>query len=409
MKKILALLIVMCLCISLSGCMLSGLGSLASLSLYAKKAEIAEKESEIPRIGFAKAGDEDYTDTLFIDTSVLNSYVSDLSRYRASYFYDQLSDNEKLIYSAMEYALDSSYEQVIVDERLCSDENTLTKVLDFLSMDSPFVEQNLNYSLYTLTFSFDAECDYSDVYIPFSGYSIEIANFNNDFYEKKIQALEKAKEINNAIPDSFSNEEIALYIYSYITTNVSYVDYGDDQLHTYLYDALVLKETQCDGFSNALSLLYNMNGITCIEKVSQPIEAGAAGHTWNCAKLDESWYNFDGTVDPEDYEGLSCYFAFSDDLVDVVPSYQEQMPLCEKGLYMDSSGHFQSESSEGVYEAFYSGIKNNGTYCLTTFDTFDYDKCSPLLKKLVNEVKVSITTSYHEGTNKTVFLIECTD
>ena len=82
MKKILALLIVTCLCISLSGCMLSGLGSLASHSLNAKKAEIAEKESEIPRIGFAKAGDEDYTDTLFIDTSVLNSYVSDLSRYR---------------------------------------------------------------------------------------------------------------------------------------------------------------------------------------------------------------------------------------------------------------------------------------------------------------------------------------
>ncbi len=409
MKKIFAFILAATVCLSLSGCMLPGLSSLLSLGLSSQKAEIINIETQIMRIGFANAGDDDYTDTLFVDTNELAVYESDLSQYSTSYFHEMLSDDEKLIYQAMEYALDNCYEQVIVDERLCSDANELIKILSFLSMDSPFVEQNLNYSLFTLSFTFPVENDNSTVQIPFSGYSIEIANFADDLHEKKLLSIDKAAEIIKTIPENLPIDEKALYLYLYITNNVEYVDYGDDRLHTYLYDALFLKETQCDGFSNALSLLYNLSGIPCIEKVSQPAEEGKAGHTWNCAYIDGNWYNFDSTIDPDDFRGVGCYFAFSDDLVDITPDYQDLMPVCNSGLYMNSSGHFHSESDIGVYETLYNGIKENGTYCLVTFDTFDYDKCSPLLKKLVNEACVSITTSYYEGTNKTVFLIECTD
>lgn len=407
MKKLFALIITVCLCFSLSGCMLPGLESIISHGLSSKNAEIIEKEKQILRIGFENAGDNDYTDTTFIDEDVLYSYVSDLFQYRASYFFDQLSYNEKLIYHAMEYALDNSYEQVIVDKRLCSDTNELIKILDFLSMDSPFVEQNLNYSLYTISFTFPVESDGTKVFIPFSGYSIDVANFAADLHEKRLLTIDKASEIIDSIPKNLTIDEKALYLYSYITSNIDYVDYGDDQLHTYLYDALFLKETQCDGFSNALSMLFNLSGIPCIEKVSQPVAEGEAGHTWNCAYINGSWYNFDATIDPDDFQSIGCYFGFSDDLVDVIPDYQEHMPLCSKGLYINSSGHFQSESSEGVYETICESIKNNGAYCLLTFDTFDYDEIEPLLNDIVNEVKTSITTCYYVGTYKTVFFIEC--
>lgn len=408
MKKILAAVSAICICISLSGCMLPGIGTLVSLGLSAKYAEITEKESQVLRIGFAKTGD-DYADTLFIDTSTLSSYVSELSQYRTSYFLDKLSDKEKTIYHAMEYALDNSWEQIIVDERFLSESSELSKILDFLSMDSPFVEQNLNYSLYDISFSFPLEVEDTEIFVPFSGYSIDVANFSYDLHEKRLLSIDKAKEILNGTPQGLSVAETASYLYSYVTENVEYNDYGDDQLHNYLYDALFINETQCDGFANALSLLYNMAGIPCIEKVSQPVKEGEAGHTWNCAYIDGCWYNFDATIDPEAIKTMNCYYAFSDDLVDIVPDYQELMPSCTMGLYMNSSGHFQSEASDGVYETFLNGIKENGTYCLVTFDTFDYNNCKPLLEKLVDEAYISITTSYYEGTNKTVFLIECTE
>lgn len=404
MKKLIAVLSIIALSVSLCGCELISEFAIGISSEISEKIEI---ETAVVRVGFADSGDEDYTDTLFVDTCDLACYASEFSSYSSSYFLNLLTEDEKIIYHAMEYAFDNCYEQIIIDERICPNTENLDRILLYLSMDSPLVEQNLKYSLYSLSFSFPLDSENLNIYIPFNGYSIEIANFCDELYEKKLIAIDKAKEILATVPANFSITQTAEYLYEYIAQNIVYEGYNDDELHPYLHDALVLNRSHCDGTSNALSLLYNLSGIPCFEKISPPYEE-SAGHTWNCAMLDDTWYNFDATIDPDDFQSVGCYFAFSDDLVDIIPNYQDLMPQCNNGLYMNSSGHFQSESSEGVYEAFYSTIIENGTYCLVTFDSFDYDKCSPILKNLVNEANVSITTSYYSGTNKTVFLIECT-
>lgn len=420
MKRIIVIIIGIAISLSLSGCVLSDVKSLFFPDSSSKdkeitekekiiKAEIAiERESQKPKIGFTTSGHENYENAIFVDTEDLLSYSSELSQYSSSYFYDLLTDDERLVYRAMEYAMEHSYSHIVVDERVCATSDDLVKILDYLSMDSPFVEQNLAYTTYSFNYNFPIETEYSTVYIPLSGFSIDVRNFNEDFYEKKLLAKDKATEIIKAIPNNLTESEKALYLFNYVSENVEYFDYGDDIIHTYLYDGLVNQKTQCDGFTNSLSLLYNLSGIQCFEKVSPPGQDEEAGHTWNCAYIDGNWYNYDATSKPDDVY-TNYYCGFSDDLIDITPHYQELMPECSKGLYLNYSGHFESESANGVYESFYEGIKANGTYCLLTFDTFDYDKCYPLLERLVNEINRTITSCYTDGTNKTVFLIELTD
>ena len=271
MKRVIAIMIGIAISFSLSGCALSAVKSLFFPGKSPNEKEITEKEklieaeisiekeSQRPKIGFTNSGHESYEDALFVDTEELLSYSSELSQYRSSYFYDFLSDNEKLVYRAMEYAMEKSYSHIVVDERICENSNDLVKILDYLSMDSPFVEQNLSYTTYTFNYNFPIKTEYSTVYIPLSGCSIDVRNFNEDFYEKKLLAKDKATEITETIPNNLSESEKALYLFNYISENVEYFDYGDDIIHTYLYDGLVENKTQCDGFTNSLSAVSNVS------------------------------------------------------------------------------------------------------------------------------------------------------
>lgn len=323
-RKILIVLCILAL-ISLSGCAVD----LSGKSAYMQY----EADQRLLYVAFS-AGEEEADP---FDYTTIKDYKSEFAPYNSYVLYDTLNDAEQLVYRFLEYALDHSYTTIFIDERLLADITLPVKdILDFLCMDSPFVEQNYNYvrSETSYTFSY-AEGKYSfDV----PGTKLEVNFFSEDKLEKKKEALEAAKQLLQSAPQDATDLETARWIYHYLTENVTYHASEQKNAEThYLYDALLNKQTQCDGFANTFSLLCQLSGIPCFEKIYSPDTEGVAGHTWNCFLADDVWYNADcalseGLAEEQRSYGLDFRFAFSDQRQEYAPIYSPRLPACSTDL-----------------------------------------------------------------------------
>ena len=160
---------------------------------------------------------------------------------------------------------------------------------------------------------------------------------------KKGVKIKKAKDIVASLPNGLDDLNKAKMLFNYLHENVEYIDYSEKQ--EYLYDALVVGKSNCDGFTNAYSLLCKLAGIPCFEKMySVPDENQTnilpnvpqindettannnkntteaqedIGHTWNAIKIDGKWYNVDATnsdfyFQAKDGEKFFLFFGFRD-------------------------------------------------------------------------------------------------
>lgn len=200
-------------------------------------------------------------------------------------------------------------------------------IRELLSLDSPFLEQNyspgesITISGIKVTFTFD--------------------RFNKEAWDLKMQALDKANKIIADMPENLTADmERMEYIYDYIRRNIKYSLYKDDHDANYLYDALCKGVTLCDGYSNALSLLFNLAGIKCCEVMgnsSGDEDYEAQGHTWVAAMIDGEYYNFDATsdaIEDNEFDDYRCFFAISDDLLKINEfDYDGIRPLCKNTQY----------------------------------------------------------------------------
>lgn len=113
------------------------------------------------------------------------------------------------------------------------------------------------------------------------------------------EAMAAAEALVESIPEGSGEYEKALYLYRWLTENVSFYqgDYytGDWNL---LYDALIRKQTVCAGYVEALDVLYNLAGIECFMVGGSIYVNDAWGkHVWNAARIDGDYYLFDATLD----------------------------------------------------------------------------------------------------------------
>jgi len=176
--------------------------------------------------------------------------------------YDTLSSEDQTVYRLLEYARDQRMTHLFLDQRLLDGTSrSIGEILTLFSMDSPLVEQNL-----------DHQVSNSSIQSPVTGKAVSgklvvVEQFSQEYWEKKMMALEKARSIvaNILANKAISNTpiETARYFYTFLTQGTDYSLYGEDQTPHYLYDALVAKKTQCDGYANAFSLLCNLAGIPC--------------------------------------------------------------------------------------------------------------------------------------------------
>lgn len=187
----------------------------------------------------------DYTT---VPISDIDKYKSPYGKYSSNYFKDLLTEQEKELYDTIVYAFDNGWNYIMFPNQKYTYKQ-MEKVLRFASCDNPMIETNIRYAAAASTISGIGSK---------SGITLYINAATKEKQKKRIEALDKAKEIIKSMPASASEMDRAWYLYNVIVSNVQYSEDYSNEDANYLYDALVNKKTNCDGFSQAVSLLFNM-------------------------------------------------------------------------------------------------------------------------------------------------------
>jgi len=253
----------------------------------------------------AFTSDDERLQTLTKDE--LLSYESRYADVTSKYYRDQISGDMLLPYMAMLYAMENGFERVYFSSlKLTVDD--IYKSYSYLTCDNPFFESNYNLDVEYLT------PPEGDLETPVF-YCLYTTVLESGHFERKLQACEKAEEMVSSLPITLRDEEEkAEYLYRKLTETTRYISYDENEQPDYLYDALVLGRSNCDGFANALAMLYNLAGIESVLSIGTD---EGKGHAWVTAKLGGSFYHFDPTYDSDpahdvSYGGKLYYFRMSD-------------------------------------------------------------------------------------------------
>ncbi len=252
---------------------------------------------------FATGGER--VETLRADE--LLSYESRYANVISTYYRSRISGDMLLPYMAMLYASENGFERAYFSSRELTVDD-IYKSYSYLTCDDPFFESNYNLDVEYLT------PPEGDLETPVF-YCLYTTVLESGHSERKLEAYEKAKEMVSSLPASLQDEAgKAEYLYRKLTETTRYIGYDENEQPDYLYDALVLGRSNCDGFANALAMLYNLVGIESVLSVGTD---EGEGHAWVTAKLDGSFYHFDPTYDSDaardvSYGGKLYYFRMSD-------------------------------------------------------------------------------------------------
>lgn len=260
------------------------------------------------------SGEEQETALLSVEEVL--SYESPYAHCNSTWFRDQLTGEDLCVYNAYLYAMEHCYNGF--ELYVADNEKDFYNIRWALSLDSPFLEQNIN------------EGGETNLLWPANRIGervhFKIAQFTQSTWDNKLLALKKCKEIVDSIPDNCkTQEQKAAYLFQYVCDHVEYTEYETLAGQEFLYDAVIKGKTNCDGYSNMLLLLFKLAGADACEAMGdnstqdETAEEDDMGHTWVVAKLDGVFYNFDATYEDtasENGESEGLYFAYSDQLVD---------------------------------------------------------------------------------------------
>lgn len=321
-----------------------------------------EQDQNTVYVAFSGNGEENEP----MDYAEIAEYQSVYSKYNPRVLYNTLTSQEQAIYRLLEYALDHEYTSIFMDSRLLEGvELSLEEILLVFSMDSPLVQQNYSYSSQEsgYTFSYLEDVFTFDI----SGSVFNVENFSHAAMEKKKEALAAAEEVLAAMPEGLAPLEQARYFFRYLTREVKYnLTETKPGEQDNLYDAFVVKQTQCDGFANAFSLLCAMAQIPCVEKVVTPEKEGEIGHTWNTFCIDGVWYNADlslseGYATTHKETDVDFNFGLSDARKGETSDLAERFPSCTTNLLTVDVTVANAEDLDllsGLKSAFETGSKN---------------------------------------------------
>ncbi|MBE6797221.1 MAG: transglutaminase domain-containing protein [Ruminococcaceae bacterium] len=337
MKKAIAIVLSLILCVFLSGC--SPFISVVDM-IYGDRA--LEKAESIPRVAFSKGVLFKDSKEAFFPVEDFSEVTSPYAKYRSSLYHSTLSAEEQNVYHALEYAMENCYTNILVDSDLLKDTKALEKVLKYFALDSPLLEQNLRYTVGECTASYPVEIlGMYTKYASFDGYYITVENFDSEIWSTKLKALKKAQDTVADLSAELSDFEKAEKLYLKLANGITYYSYDDgDEVYPYLYDAIITGKTHCDGHANALSLLLRLAGIEVVEKMYTTQKKNEVGHTWVAFCIDGKWYNADSTsreLIPKKKTSMHSgfFFAFSDEMRVYNEDYDEVTPVCSQSKYMN--------------------------------------------------------------------------
>jgi len=161
---------------------------------------------------------------------------------------------------------------------------------------------------------------------------------------------------------------------------------GDTELRHTAVGALLEGTATCEGYAQALTLLYRMAGIPCGIVVGEAIDSSGAveRHSWNIANLDGPTL-IDVTWDDQNHLGLNTrwYFGLSTQQMsaDHYPDAGQHIPQCgEQANWHRMNGQIistQAEADAAIHhlvqgEALNLRITDAALYAALAHDTYNY-------------------------------------
>lgn len=411
MKRWMAILLSIALMLCLSSCAVTdGIYDLIHMD------EVIAAEEAIPRIGFSRGELFKDEEEVIYRADMFEDIESDYAAYRGDLHYNALDETGQLLYRVFEFAMENGYTNILVDDLLCDNRNTLYTILKYLALDSPLLEQNLRYRSGKFTTHYDVTvAGFYKTDAELDGLYLTVDNFEDTYWDKKLEAIEQAKKIvTRRINDGQSTIEKAEILYRYLSDITTYTDYpNDEDVQTYLHDMLFTGKSNCDGSANALSLLMRMAGIDCVEKMVNDTGKGKnEGHTWNFAEIDGKWYNFDctgGDSTPVTGTALHAgrFFAFSDELQKYEPDFKDVYPESKDSRYIVVAGQLPSETSTNFINTVKAGLrKNNNRFTVVMLNYCDPNRLKSQMQTIANYLETTVSwTRYPLHNGKTLVLI----
>lgn len=391
MKRILCMALAILILLTCSGC--SALqGAVETLTGQT----VVEQAQAQPRVGFSIDAVFGNGDDVLLLLPEFAEKELEYDIYRADLHYNTLPAVEQTLYRALEYAMERGYTTVMLDTGLGVEVERYPQVLNCLALDSPLLEQNLWYEMgyCNLTYPVSVLGLYQRPAL-FQGVYISVDNFALQWWQKKQEALARAQSIVAGMPAGYTDVQKAEYLYRHLATTVTYYDYdGADAsaIQPYLYDALLTGKTHCDGYTNALSLLYRLAGLECVEKIYSAGENEDVGHTWNCFLLGDTWYNADaagrGTLPTKKSTmGAGLFFGFADLLQKYTPDNAEIYPVCGQNLQMPVDAHLADITGNGFVNAVKKGYAaHKNEWALVVVDTYDESKMNVQMQRVADDL-----------------------
>ena len=308
----------------------------------------------------------------------LISYRHKYSDAVSDYYFSTLSDSDKAVYNAVAYAADNGYSYILIPEKRIDSAVHMSEIMAALSCDSPFIAHN-----YTVDGRLTLEpCNKNGAVM----LSLELKTLGKEYAKRRQEAYDKAKELVASLPAECDTEiEKSLYLYEYVVRNIDYVTGSYSADNVPIADALLDGVAVCDGYSDTVTLLFNLCGI---ETASVNGVNRNGNHALNFAFIDGEYYYFDATADScqptRDY-GVFYYGMSWDTAYSFFTFDSKQSPLipAAKNTLADDIADMTAENvSEQAAQQAADIIGEKGRVLIYTGDSLDDTQSQQLFRKI---------------------------
>lgn len=257
---------------------------------------------------------KDSVNILLPDTNANNTQIS--SKTLNSFYYDQLDDIAKTVYSSLDDNLDNLKNDnfnIDFDTKFnsilnSSDgqekvEKAFQSALDAFIYDHPelFYLDLTKMSLHIKSSSIATKTTYRVSLVPNNVTSYLSSSFTSKTdVENAINKVQNEKtNIVNSISKESSNYDKALKVHDYLVKNLEYETSLQEENNRNIYGALIEKNVVCEGYAKAFKYLMDELNIECIlvSGTATNSSGHSEAHMWNYIKLNDNWYGVDVTWD----------------------------------------------------------------------------------------------------------------
>lgn len=257
---------------------------------------------------------KDSVNILLPDTNANNTQIT--SKTLNSFYYDQLDDIAKTVYSSLDDNLDNLKNDnfnIDFDTKFnsilnSSDgqekvEKAFQSALDAFIYDHPelFYLDLTKMSLHIKSSSIATKTTYRVSLVPNNVTSYLSSSFTSKTdVENAINKVQNEKtNIVNSISKESSNYDKALKVHDYLVKNLEYETSLQEENNRNIYGALIEKNVVCEGYAKAFKYLMDELNIECIlvSGTATNSSGHSEAHMWNYIKLNDNWYGVDVTWD----------------------------------------------------------------------------------------------------------------